>query len=95
MNILKNTNPIIKQESLICGNIKCVTIMIYENLKGMDIMNKIIKTFKSIILAILIVFIVCVTIIGGIIMDVPDVIIKILVIGEFLFSIIINLNGIQ
>ena len=51
-------------------------------------MNTIIEILKSIILAILIVFIMGATIICGIIMDIPDIIIKILVIGEFLFSII-------
>lgn len=52
-------------------------------------------TIFSLIFSILMTLIMYATIIGGIIMDVPDVIIKILVIGEFLLSIIINLNGIQ
>lgn len=63
-------------------------VIVYVFKKEMDIMNTIIEILKSIILAILIVFIMGATIICGIIMDIPDIIIKILVTGEFLFSII-------
>jgi hypothetical protein len=56
-------------------------------------MNTIIELLEVIIFAILMVLIVCATIICGIIMDVPDIIIKILVIGEFLFSIVIRLDN--
>jgi hypothetical protein len=58
-------------------------------------MNTIIEILEVIIFAILMVLIICATIICGIIMGVPDIIIKILVISDFLLSIIINLNGIQ
>lgn len=51
-----------------------------------------IELLKVIMFSILMTLIVCATIIGGIIMDVPDVIIKILVIGEFLFSIVIRIE---
>lgn len=51
-------------------------------------MDIIIEILKAIILSISIVFIMFITIICGIIMDIPDIIIKILIIGEFLFSII-------
>lgn len=47
----------------------------------------IIEILEVIIFSILVTPIVCATIIGGIIMNVPDIIIKILVIGEFLFSV--------
>jgi hypothetical protein len=55
-------------------------------------MNTIIEILEVIIFAILMVLIVCATIICGIIMGVPDIIIKILVIGEFLFSIVIRIE---
>lgn len=50
-----------------------------------------IELLKIIMFSIFMTLIVCATIIGGIIMDVPDIIIKILVIGEFLFSVAIGL----
>ena len=49
-----------------------------------------IELLKVIMFSILMTLIVCATIICGIIMGVPDIIIKILVIGEFLFSIVIS-----
>lgn len=62
--------------------------IVYVFKKEMDIMNIIIELLKVIIISILTILIIFATIIGGIIMDIPDIIIKILVIGEFLFSII-------
>jgi hypothetical protein len=56
-------------------------------------MNIIIEILEVIIFSILMTLIMCATIIGGIIMDVPDVIIKILVIGEFLFSVAIRIEN--
>lgn len=58
-------------------------------------MDIIIKILKPIIVAMFIVIIMCGTITCGSIMDIPDIIIEILVMGEFLFGIIINLNEIQ
>lgn len=51
-------------------------------------MDIIIEILKAIILSILMGFIVFVTIVCGFIMDIPSTIIKILVIGEILFSVV-------
>lgn len=52
-----------------------------------------IELLKVIMFSILMTLIMCATIICGIIMGVPDIIIKILVIGEFLFSVAIRIEN--